>query len=246
MNRRFSIWNYALITMSAWSAVILILLSWNITVQKEGTIKIAEMAARTAYEKDILYRKWNSVHGGVYAPITKLTQPNIHLIVPNREIQTPDGIKLTKINPAYMTRQVYEIAGKKQGVNGHITSLNPIRPGNAPDNWEEKALKAFEKGKKEISSVETINHKIYLRYMRPLITEKQCLDCHAIQGYELGDIRGGLSVSVSLAPLNVIEKKHVSFFFMAYGLIWGIGLAGIIVVFLILKRQLFVLIFIIV
>ncbi|MBL8429464.1 MAG: DUF3365 domain-containing protein [Dechloromonas sp.] len=34
-----------------------------------------------------------------------------------------------------------------------------------------------------------------LRYMAPLAVKKSCLDCHAKQGYQVGDIRGGLSVS---------------------------------------------------
>jgi len=46
---------------------------------------------------------------------------------------------------------------KKQGVYGHITSLNPIRPGNAPDPWETQALKSFEKGAQQVNSVEKMS-----------------------------------------------------------------------------------------
>ena len=35
--------------------------------------------------------------------------------------------------------------------------------------------------------------KVY-RYMAPLFVEQGCLKCHAVQGYKLGDIRGGISV----------------------------------------------------
>ena len=34
-----------------------------------------------------------------------------------------------------------------------------------------------------------------LRYMAPLKVQESCLGCHAKQGYQVGDIRGGLSVS---------------------------------------------------
>jgi signal transduction histidine kinase len=40
--------------------------------------------------------------------------------------------------------------------------------------------------------------------MAPLITEKSCLECHAEQGYEIGDIRGGISVSLDISN---VEKQ---------------------------------------
>lgn len=52
----------------------------------------------------------------------------------------------TLVNPAYMTRQVNELAMEMNDFQGHITSLNPIRPENCPDPWEAKALKTFERG----------------------------------------------------------------------------------------------------
>jgi len=50
------------------------------------------------------------------------------------------------MNPAYMTRQMHELAKQEYGVRGHITSLNPTHPENAPDSWEIVALRAFEQG----------------------------------------------------------------------------------------------------
>ena len=46
-----------------------------------------------------------------------------------------------------MTRQIYELAQKSGLPQGHLTSLKPLRPQNAPDPWEKKALEAFEHGK---------------------------------------------------------------------------------------------------
>ena len=57
------------------------------------------------------------------------------------------------LNPAYMTRQVYALAKETGLPRGHLTSLKPIRPQNAPDAWEKKALQAFERGVEEVSEV---------------------------------------------------------------------------------------------
>ena len=40
----------------------------------------------------------------------------------------------------------------------------------------------------------------YYRYLVPLVVEKSCLKCHARQGYKVGDVRGGLDVSIPYGP----------------------------------------------
>jgi len=103
-------------------------------------------------------------------PISEKTIPNPYLDEPNRDITGPSGTRLTLMNHAYMTRQVHELAKEAYNVHGHITSLKPIRPENAPDPWEARALGAFEAGKEEVSSVEEIEGESYMRLMRPLMT----------------------------------------------------------------------------
>lgn len=218
---------YFLGAVALWSVLIGLSLTWILEIEKSGTLETARIEARTAFEKDVIYRRWNAEHGGVYAPVTNVTPPNLYLSVPEHDITTPLGKKLTKINPAYMTRQIHELALKTNGIRGHITSLNLIRPANAPDPWETRALKAFHKGVKEISSIEKIDGNEHMRLMRPLLTEKDCLKCHAEQGYKLGDIRGGISVSIPMAPLMAITQSHNFALFIGHGLIWLAGLAGI-------------------
>ena len=160
-------------------------------------------------------------------PVSEITPPNPYLKVPNRDITTSHGLSLTLVNPAYMTRQVNEMAMQMSGFQGHLTSLNPLRPENRPDLWEAGALKAFERGTKEAGSIEMISGKEYFRFMRPFVTEKSCLKCHAAQGYKEGDIRGGISVSVPMDPLKAIERSRMGELMLAHGLLWMIGLVGI-------------------
>jgi hypothetical protein len=229
--------HFAIGIATLWSLFVFFALAWNYNTEKSGTHEAARIQARAAFNNDILYRRWNAGHGGLYAPVTELTQPNLYLETPERDIVTPQGQELTKINPAYMTRQVHEIAKNTFGVRGHITSLNPIRPGNKPDDWEANALKDFENGIEEVSSIEMIEGEKYMRLMRPLMTEKGCLQCHAIQGYREGDIRGGISVSVPLKPLAAIEKASFLTFSIIDGLLWLTGVAGILTGVYFLNRQ---------
>ncbi|MBN1905315.1 MAG: DUF3365 domain-containing protein [Deltaproteobacteria bacterium] len=196
--------------------------------QYQLSIKLAKTEAIASYNKDLAYRRWSSMHGGTYALVTERTIPNPYLEdVKERDIATPSGRALTLINPAYMTRQVHELAEEQYGVKGHITSLNPVRPENAPLPWEMKALEAFEKGESEYLSVDDTGQGKYLRFMRPMITEKSCLKCHAVQGYKEGDIRGGISISVPLSLNNAIEKTSIKAIIIVYTIVCLLGLAAL-------------------
>lgn len=210
-----------------WTLLILALTGWRCYSDQAAARLMAKNLAQESYNKDILYRRWASLHGGVYAPITEHTPPNPYLKVPERDITTPSGKALTLINPAYMTRQVHELGATTDGVRGHITSLNPIRPSNAPDEWERRALLAFEQGQQEVTSLETLDGQPYLRFMRPMIAEKACLKCHAIQGYQEGDIRGGISISTPWEPYRQAMQRQMVATGVSHGFIWALGLLGL-------------------
>jgi diguanylate cyclase (GGDEF)-like protein len=153
-----------------------------------------------------LTRSWNAHHGGVYVPITPDTQPNPYLEHRRRDVVTQDGLALTMVNPAFMTRQIAELAEKANGVRIHITSANPIRPENKADAWESDALNHFEAGQNE--SIEFMGGIAPVhRYMAPLRVETACMNCHAKQGYQLGQIRGGISVTMPAEELISLRDR---------------------------------------
>ncbi len=216
---------YALILAAAWTVAAGGSLMWNCIHERDGARQAAKTTAGAEFAKDVIYRRWNAGHGGVYVPISETTPPNTYLEVPERDIVTLSGQRLTLVNPAYMTRQVHELGWEAERVRGHITSLNPIRPANAPDEWEKRALESFDKGEKEFVSIETIEGGTFSRFMRPLVTEEGCLKCHAKQGYKKGDVRGGISVSVPMEPYMVIMRKQVTVLAFAHFGLWLFGTA---------------------
>jgi signal transduction histidine kinase len=202
-------------------------LAWNVSQMRDRTLDGALIQARVAYEKDIVYRRWNNLHGGVYVD-ARVTPPNPYLAdLAERDVKTPSGRQLTLVNPAYMTRQVYELETTVSGLHGHITSLEPIRPQNAPDPWERAALEQFERGVDEVHAVQPFDGQEYMRLMRPLITEEGCLACHHERGYALGKPWGGISVSVPMRELRAIEWKGIRTVIVAHLALWLIGLAGV-------------------
>lgn len=195
---------------------------------REQTTSIAIEGARNMFRMVMLTRNWNASHGGIYVPVTPRTQPNPYLEHPRRDVMTTDGVALTMINPAYMTRLIGEMAEQNAGAIFRLTSLRPTRPANAPDAWETQALQGFEQGVRESWSVEAGKEGRLLRYMAPLAVQESCLACHARQGYKLGDVRGGISVSQKYAPIEqtiAVQQREtliatLSTFLLISGLGW--------------------------
>lgn len=182
-----------------WSLIILIIIINVRSNQYTYAEDLAKNEAVVSVKKDLAYRTWVSSHGGVYVPITKDTPPNPYLAhIKNRDINTSDNQNLTLMNPAYTLSQMMQNYSHLYGVEGHITSRILLNPKNKPDSWEEKALESVEITRKPVFKKAMINDAEYLRYLNPLVTVESCLKCHAFQGYKLGDIRGGVSVSIPL------------------------------------------------
>jgi hypothetical protein len=228
---------YGMGIIIVWSFFIGITVFWHQQTMDAGVIEAAKIEARSVFENHVIYRSWNAGHGGVYARVDTKTRPNPWLDTPERDITTPSGTQLTLINPAYMTRQINEMTLKKFGYISHITSLNPIRPANRPDTWEKKALEGFARGQKETTSIEIMNNQPYMRLMRPLVTQKECLRCHAKQGYKIGDIRGGISVAVPMKKYYALKNANLKSFRTIYAIIWFAGFFATIFFIIILHRQ---------
>ena len=211
-----------------WSVVIASIVAWDTWETYAVTLESARTTTIESFRKDVIYRRWASLHGGIYAPVTPQTPPNPDLVdLPERDIRTPSGKLLTLINPAYMTRQAHELGNKESGTKGHLTSLNPLRAANAPDDWESRALQAFERGEKERASLEKMGDETYFRFMRPLITEQSCMGCHAKQGYQVGSIRGGISAAAPWAPYRASMYAQIRSNVIGYALIWVLGILGL-------------------
>lgn len=93
-------------------------------------------------------------------------------------------------------------------LRSRLTSLKHVNPANAPDDFERASLVAFAGGLEEASGIATIEGQPYLRYMVPLHIEPPCLQCHGREGYQVGEVRGGLSAAVPMAEEWEIMKRH--------------------------------------
>jgi len=217
---------YLWLLTCAWTCAVGGSLAWNLAEHAEDTQSLTSYAARALLEKDLLYREWSILHGGVYVPKSEPADPAAPPQDREREITTPSGQVLTLLNPAVVSRQIFELQNQETGIRGHITSLSPVRAANAPDAWERQALRDFHDGRQEVSSTETIEGQRYFRVMRPLVTKTTCLRCHEEQGRQVGTIRGGISVTVPLSQFATPGENGR--LVVAHASLWLLGMAGLV------------------
>ena len=213
-----------IILLVGWLVSVTMSLVWNHFDGKQKNRQLALQTGQAFFRQIVHTRAWNARHGGVYVPVTDKIKPNPYLKVQDRDIVTINGLQLTLVNPALMTRLIGEIAGREDDVTYHITSLKPIRPANAPDDWESKALKQFETGPSEFSEFVENENSVSFRFMAPLYVEQSCLGCHGYQGYQVNDVRGGISLNLPFKPLRL--NIPLIFSHLAVALVGVIGIAS--------------------
>lgn len=230
-SRFFNLMRYTWTLLGVWTFILAGLMTKEFFDIRQQTNAIALNTARAHLNKDTSFRLWGALHGGVYVPVLDDTPPNPYLAhYPDRDIITPSGQQLTLMNPEYMLRHLNQTFSELYGVAGHITSLKPLRPENSADPWETKALHAFEAGNKEaIETVYTNNASPILRLMQPLYVTPECLRCHGHQGYKLGDIRGGLGISLPMAPFLLNSQKQILTHTISLASLWILGCLGLLI-----------------
>ncbi|MBI4683726.1 MAG: DUF3365 domain-containing protein [Nitrospirae bacterium] len=233
LNLSEKIWakNYLIIFLVLWAVLVSVSAIWNIYRNRDETVERALIEARTIFQHNLAYRRWNTQHGGVYVKVDEESRPNPYLVVPDRDIITKDGGILTLVNPFRMTKQAYELLLKQTPLApiNRVVSQTPLNPDNEPNEWERKALMAFkEKGIVEVSELTKIKGDLYMRLIKPYVVEEGCLKCHGIQGYKVGDIRGGMSISVPMQPYYEAAILTQKIIVLTHFFLWLLGTLTII------------------
>ena len=222
--------SFAWVLMAMWTAAVITSFWWNVAQKHQETMKIAFAEVKAFHEKDLLYRRWASGKGGIYVLSSPKTPGTPYLPSSWKRNVEPasSGSHLTLVSPAHMMRQVNELAQEAGYPSERLTSLRPLRSTNIPDAWEKKALKAFEQGKTEFSGIETKAGQAYLRVIHPIVTEASCLGCHEEKGFQVGEVRGGVSVAVPITSMWQVARSLSVGFWWGHGLVWFLGLWGIV------------------
>ena len=151
-----------------------------------------------AHFRIIVYtRRWNASHGGVYIKEHDGLQPNPYLL--DNQLKTDTNETLIKINPAWMTRQISELANRDSSYQYNITALDPVNPHNIANAFEQEALRYFQNHPNDDYYVKHTDDLSGYNFMGNLRVEASCLNCHT--NYNMNDVgssRGGIRITIPL------------------------------------------------
>ncbi|MBS3976066.1 MAG: diguanylate cyclase [Syntrophomonadaceae bacterium] len=200
------------IPLLVWAVLVFASLLWNLYSLRQNTLNTFKYEAKTLAGVALSTIMWTSQHERVYVPLTEwIPMEPFFSELPEREVVTTDGLRLTQVSHALISRQVAEQAllhGWEQK-SIRMTSLQPLNPVNAPDDWEKDALKSFENEQTEKFTLSGDESGLSLKYMMSLRAKAECLDCHV--DHREGDLLGGLSVSEqATSRLAMIKPQIIS------------------------------------
>lgn len=229
--RKFLASNYLISLLVSWSTLISISVASNLYQNQQDTIAKAKIEARTIFRHNIAYRKWSTMHGGIYTKITEKNKDNPHFIY---EMDgSPKDVSFAIIDPAQVTKQAYEVLHNQAPNLAAISRtvsldyLNTIDPYDQPDEWEAISLQELEASKiEEASTVTVINNAPYLRLLTPYIIDRGCIKCHS-HDFTIGNVRGGMSVAVPMLPYYETAVQTERTTIITHLLLWLLGCVAI-------------------
>ena len=170
---------------------------------------------------------------------------NIDTMVPGRDFK---HLSQVPVVVAWSVAQQYANA---QDMEFHTPSLSPRNPKNQPDEFERRALEAFQRdpAMKEFSERRMESGKEFMRYAQPVRITQDCLMCHGYpvgekdpfgfskEGMQVGDLRGAFVVRASTEQLlRTAGSNSIAIFLTSFlTLLAGAGVVFVLVRKLVVK-----------
>lgn len=216
-----------------WSVLLFASLGWNLLQDQVQTNALIRREAELIATKDQALHHWATLHGGVYVPVDKLTQPNPELKEHQEQtITTPSGRILTLLTPNAMLKELSRLDESK-GARSHLVGTAEVHRGEKPNAWEKKALARLVAGAAGVEDVERLDGQPQFRVMRPLKLEEGCRRCHTEfnKSNEIapGTVVGAVSVSVPLSDFLIGQLFSGTWMAGTHALLWIAGLIALVV-----------------
>jgi len=157
--------------------------------EEKQSLQQVNSQAEALLSEMLVAREWVSSYNGVWT-----TSPGDYYL------KTENGY--FQKSPAMVTKELSNLSEDKGYYRFHITSLILTNPENTPDDFEHEALLQFEEEPAPFTSIDRTGEEPVYRLMIPLKVAESCLECHEYQGYQIGDVRGGLSVLVPIKEMD--------------------------------------------
>ncbi len=225
---------YILFT-TAISSALVILVFWGFNQRATRLIEDQLLhEARAFFQEIVQTRHWIIRNQGVY--LRQQPSPEKSAIMAEipgikLSITDDDGVTYFFHNHAIVTDEISALGQQKRLFSIRLLSARPLNPVNAArDDFEAGALTAFAAGRREAYRFEDDGKGHTLRYLAPLFVTGECLDCHGVQGYRVGDVRGAIEVMIPADDIRLEMIQNRIYTIITAGSILFLLLVGVVLV----------------
>ena len=217
-----------IIGMVSWTGVLFSLHLWASGGERHHFTETIKLKAESLARHTQALRRWVGGQGGVYVETNDKIKPHPLLVhVPERDIETPSGRKLTLLNSRSVLREILREFESGGGDRVRLVSHHPMNLSNIPDDWEKKALNELETRAAEAQAIVYSVEESFFRLMSPMKMKSKCLKCHHYLSENPQKVVGGLSVMVDKTPYDRLNEEMLHKIRMGYLGIWIVGLLGL-------------------
>jgi two-component system cell cycle sensor histidine kinase/response regulator CckA len=221
---RFVFWGWT----AGWTAVVAFVAAIVLGDSHRAKSAAARIRAEEICRSELRLHSADAGLGGVYATVTEQLTPDPRLErLPQRDLSTPTGQKLTLVSPTHRRRSTTESAPDGELPRARMLGLDAA-PGAAeslvPDAWEAAALKRLTLLERAVGEHVTLQGRPVLRYLGGVILDAQCSVCHAPARRAVGEVVGGISVSIPLDTGPSDPSNPAKAACAGLGACWIIGL----------------------
>ena len=178
MNKKFIIFIF-FFALIAVSGAMIYMLNNSKTKQINFLEEIILQEALSHFNSLTDEKTWSIIHAGVIVGKNHNKKNGINKMI------NPNWEKWQKSKQSNKSKYYFKVTSKK--------TINPL---NKPDLFEKKGLDFFERYKNKSYYYETGENLEKFNFIGLLKIKKSCLTCHEFQGYQIGDIRGGIRISI--------------------------------------------------
>lgn len=211
-----------------WSAILAGLYVWSIKEQTAHHENLIAFRAKELANQTQVLRRWIGGHGGIYVEEGGDIRSNPQLAdVPDRDVLTPQGRKLTLLNSPTVLRKLFsEFEGTSED-RIRLVAYAPVNSSGKPDSWEKKSLDSLQKGGKLFQEKVNDGEKTLFRMMYPIKSQPKCIRCHTFGRGDREKVVGGLSISVDRTSADLEFQTLTERVRVTYFMIWCSGLLAI-------------------
>ncbi len=162
---------------------------WSVKEQKKFYLQQMRREAQAIYHYIVLAREWISSQGGIFVK---------------------QGERFIKITPSHFTKELARFAAPRNlPFTFKVAVINTQNPSHRPDEFEKKAILAFQKENiQEYWKLYENQTTPVFKYAAPLKFQKVCFNCHSnIKNYQPPAC---ISVTLSAKPfLEELKKNYL-------------------------------------